>query len=94
MTTLAHAPVAERAIRTIKNMIYKRVDASGQKWHEVLYAVLLTYNNKNIHSTINMTPNEARKDHNNFHVKLNLELKAKFIRKYPNIAIGSMVKVF
>ena len=94
LTTLAHAPVAERAIKTIKNMIYKRVDASGQKWHEVLYAVLLTYNNENIHSTINMTPNEARKEHNNFHVKLNLELKAKFTRKYPNIAIGSMVKVF
>ena len=41
-----------------------------------------------------MTPNEARKKHNNFHVKLNLELKAKFTRKYPTITVGDSVKVF
>ena len=29
LTTLGHAPVEERAIRTIKDMIYKRVEANG-----------------------------------------------------------------
>ena len=50
ITTLSHAPVAERTIRTIKAMIYKRVEKTGEKWHEVLYPVMLTYNNKLIHS--------------------------------------------
>ena len=75
ITTLGHAPVAERQIRTIKNMIYQRVEKTGQKWHEVLFAVLLTYNNKLIHSTIKMTPKDALKPENEFNVKLNLELK-------------------
>ena len=75
-------------------MIYKRVEASGERWHEVLCAVLLTYNQKMIHSTTKMTPNDARKEHNHFHVKLNLELKAKHTRKYPTINVGDNVKVY
>jgi len=94
ITTLGHAPVAERQIRTIKNMIYQRVEKTGQKWHEVLYAVLLTYNNKLIHSTTKMTPNEAKKPENEFTVKLNLELKRKNNRIYPNVNVGDMVKVY
>ena len=39
ITTLSHAPVAERTIRTIKAMIYKRVEKTDEKWHEVLYPV-------------------------------------------------------
>ena len=35
LTTLGHAPVAERQIRPIKNMVYQRVEKTGQKWHEV-----------------------------------------------------------
>ena len=77
ITTLGHAPVAERQIRTIKNMIYPRVEKTGQKWHEVLYAVLLTYNKKLVHSITKMTPNDARKPEHQLSVKLNLELKRK-----------------
>ena len=84
LTTLGHAPVAERAIRTIKDMIYKRVEANGEKWHEVLYAVLLTYNQKMIHGTTKMTPNEARKETNMFTVTLNFELKCKTHKKISN----------
>jgi hypothetical protein len=94
ITTLGHAPVAERQIRTIKHMIYQRVEKTKQKWHEVLYAVLLTYNNKLIHSTTKMTPNEAKKPENELTVKLNLELKRKNNRIYPNVNVGDMVKVY
>ena len=66
LTTLGHAPVAERQIRTIKNVIYQRVEKTGQKWHEVLFPVLLTYNNEMEHSTIKMTPKEATKPENQF----------------------------
>ena len=36
ITTLTHAPVAERQIRTIKSMIYQRVEKTNEKWHTVL----------------------------------------------------------
>ena len=79
--TLSHAPVAERTIRTIKALIYKRVEKSGEKWHEVLFAVLLTYNQKLVHSSTKFTPAEAMKPQNHLDVKLNLELRAKHKRK-------------
>ena len=94
ITTLGHAPVAERQIRTIEAMIYPRVEKTGQIWHEVLYAVMLTYNNKLVHSITKFTPAEAMKPSNHLDVKLNLELKAKHSRKYPNVAIGDYVKLF
>ena len=82
LTTLGHAPVAERQI---KHMVYQRVEKTGQKWHEVLFPVLLTYNNKMEHSTIKMTPKEAMKPENQFTVKLNLEFNRINSRIYPNI---------
>ena len=94
ITTLTHAPVAERSIRTIKNMIYPRVEKTGSKWYDILYPVLLTYNNKLVSSITHHTPNEAMKNTNQFNVKVNLELHATHTRKYPNINIGDMVKVY
>ena len=49
MITRAHAPVAERAVRTIKNMLYKRMEAKPDKsWYdpEVLSNSLVTCNCK------------------------------------------------
>ena len=40
-----------------------------------------------------MTPAEARKDDNQLDVKLNLELKAKRYRIYPELKIGDKVKI-
>ena len=94
LTTLTHAPVAERTIRTIKHMIYPGVEKTGQKWYDILYPVLLTYNNKLVSSITHHTPVEAMKDGNKFDVKVNLELHAKHTRKYPNINVGDMVKVY
>ena len=54
---------------------------------------MLTYNNKNEHSATEMTPAEARKDDKQLDVKLNLELKAKTDRKYPELKIGDEVKI-
>ena len=50
ITTRTHAWVAERFIRTLKNMINKRIENNTKSWKDVLYEVLLTYNNKDIHS--------------------------------------------
>jgi len=54
---------------------------------------MLTYNNKNEHRTIEMTPAEARKEDKQLDVKLNLELKAKRDRRYPDLKIGDKVKI-
>ena len=94
LTTLGHAPVAERQIRTMKDMIYKRIDHTKLNWYEVLYQVLLTYNNKMVHNVTKLTPSEAMKPSNTDLVKFNLELKRRTSRKYPNIAIGDTVRVF
>ena len=90
--TLNQAAVAERSIRTIKDQIYKRVENTGESWNDLLYQVLLTYNNKNIHSSTKMTPDEARKKTNELIVKSNLELKRRNTRKYPEVEVGDHVK--
>ena len=94
--TLSHPNVSERAIRTIKDEIYKRVGKlpSDKKWSELLYPILLKYNFKSVHSSTTLTPAEADKRENQFYVKLNLELNRINKRRYPEVAIGSNVKVY
>ena len=65
--TRAHANFSERAIRTFKDMLYKRVEADQKKgenniqWTDYIHEILLTYNNQMKHSAIGFTPKEARK---------------------------------
>jgi hypothetical protein len=93
--TRGHAAVAERSIRTFKDMLYKRVGNNKTKqWTDFIYAILLTYNNKNIHSTIGMTPTDARKPTNAATVKARMEIKAKRGRKYEDVNVGDYVKIF
>ena len=94
LTTLGHAPVAERQIRSVKSMIYKRIEHTGQNWWDVLYPVLLTYNNKMIHNVTKFTPADAMKASNTAEVTFNLGLKKRSTRKYPDISIGSSVRIF
>lgn len=91
--TLGHAAYAERAIRTIKDMIYKRVEHTKQKWVDVLYAVLLTYNHKLKSSITGMTPVDAKKPGNQMVVASHLEIHRINKRKYPNIKVGDWVKM-
>ena len=93
--TLSHPNVSERAIRTIKDEIYKRVKLPSDKnWSELLYPILLKYNFKSVHTSTKLTPNEADKKHNEFFVKLNLELNRIRKRKYPDVDIDDNVKVY
>ena len=81
-------------------MIYKRIEAAEQndgevkRWVDVLYPVLLTYNRRMVHSATKFTPNEAMKPSNKIDVKLNLELRAKHLRKYPEVKVGDKVRVY
>ena len=95
--TRNHAWFAERFIRTFKLMLYKRIDHGKQEkpqWVDFVYPIMLTYNNKMVHSSIKMTPQEATKSSNAIDVKNNIELQASFTRKYPELEIGSTVKIF
>ena len=94
VVTLSHSVFAERMIRTVKNMRYKRIGKSGKPWYEFIYPVLLTYNRLMIHSTIKMTPEDARKPSSQFKVKMNLELHAKHTRNYPDLSVGDHVKIY
>ena len=89
LITRGHAPYAERAIRTIKSMIYKRIEKQPDaKWYsaEILSNALVTYNYKTKHDVTNMTPSEATKPSNFFEVKTRLEMNRIKKRKYPDIS--------
>ena len=98
--TRAHPNFSERAIRTFKDLLYRRVEADEKKgkeniqWIDYIHEILLTYNNVMKHSPIEMTPKEARKPSNEIKVKLNLASKARKNRMYPELEKGDEVKIF
>ena len=100
LVTRSHAAVAERTIRTVKAMIDKRLESAkhrenqNKRWVDVLYPVLLTYNQKNKHSATKMTPKEAMKPSNTLQVKANLEMQRKHTRIYPDVNVGDYVRVY
>ena len=76
LITKTHAQYAERAIRIIKAMLYKRLEARpGEPWcgPEVLSNALVAYNYRTKHDATKMTPNEARQPKNILEVKMRLE---------------------
>jgi len=92
--TLSHPAYSERAIRTIKSEIYKRVKPPSDKnWSDILYQILIKYNYKSIHSGTGFTPVEADKQHNHFNVKFNMEKQRSNTRKYPDVEVGDYCRV-
>ena len=56
------ASICERYIRTMKNMIVRRLEMNrSEEWIDVLKDVVDQYNNEMIHKSIGMTPAEAEK---------------------------------
>jgi hypothetical protein len=94
ITTRTHAWVAERFIRTVKNGINNRIEGTDKTWKDVLFEVLLTYNNKDVHNSTGLTPAEAKLDKNRLQTKMNLELHRISKRKYPNVEVGDKVKLY
>ena len=98
--TRGHPNFAERAIRTFKDMLYKRVEVDEKQkkeniqWTDYILEILLTYNNQMKHSATGLTPKDARKPSNQFKVKLNITMKGKKNRVYPELDVGDEVKIF
>ena len=97
--TRGHPAFAERMIRTFKDKLFKRVEndekkgKQGIQWTDYLTEIMLTYNNKDAHSSIGQTPNEAKKKENEFKSKLNVSIKAKRNKLYPELSVGDRVKI-
>ena len=97
--TRGHPAFAERMIRTFKDKLFKRVEndekkgKQGIQWTDYLTEIMLTYNNKDVHSSIGQTPNEAKKKENEFKSKLNVSIKAKRNKLYPELSVGDRVKI-
>jgi transposase InsO family protein len=97
IVTRTHASVAERAIRTIRSLMERRMEKNPDlHWYEtkILANSLVMYNYKMIHSSTGFTPNEAKEPKNNLNVKLNLELKRVSTRKYPDVEEGDKVRLY
>ena len=75
-------------------MINDRAKYYKKPWYEFLFPSLLIYNNKLVHSATKHTPNEARKDKNEFNVRINLLLHKKHNRLYPPLSVGDNVKIY
>ena len=83
-------------VQTIKKMIYVRLEGLAmdkQEWINLLPGILRKYNNTT-HSTIGMSPNEAKETKNHVKVFLNINEKAKYNRKYPPLKKGDNVRVY
>jgi hypothetical protein len=92
-----HAPYAERHIRTIKDMINRRLEYKKlvtKKWVDILPDILKEYNNKMVHSSHKFTPEQARQRRNEATIKGRLEVKRISDRKYPEVEEGDTVRAF
>ena len=89
------AHTVERFNRTLKDNIQTRLDAmdlSRDKWTSQLEAVVNKYNNT-VHSTIKMSPNDARKEGNKLTASFNIWAQSKKDRVYPELKVGDEVRV-
>ena len=97
--TRTHPAFAERFIRTFKNMLFKRVEADEKKgkaniqWTDYIFEIMITYNNKMVHSATDLTPKEAKEPENELKVKANIAMNATKTRKYPELEKGDKVKI-
>ena len=95
LVTRAHAPIAERAIRTIKNMIYKRVEhEDNPQWTDYIESVLNQYNNKMVCRITGYTPKDARLAKFRSEIRFNIRKHSNFTRTYPHISVGDRVRIY
>ena len=75
VATKSHPIFAERMLLTCKDVLDTRIKPNMQ-WADLIYVILLTYNNKIVHSAIPLTPKEASGPSNEQEAYANLNWKA------------------
>ena len=88
-----HPVFAERMIRTFREMLDKRI-TPGEDRTGLIYPILLTYNNKLVHAATEFTPNDARKETNELMTYINMKMKAKHNRRYPELHFRDHVQIY
>ena len=99
--TRGHPSFAEAFIRTFKNIIsgsneLRMMTKMGKRniqWTLYITETMLTYNEKLVHSAIQMTPKEARQPKNEIKAKLNMSMRARRTRVYPELEINDEIKI-
>ena len=82
--------IAERVIRTVRNLLKKPVFLAGKaSWISELPFVIKQYNNT-IHSSIKMTPIQASKKSNEKEVYSNLQDRR--VKQQPKFKLGDLVR--
>lgn len=85
------ASIVERAIRTLKSMIWKELHVNGSyKWYNLLATIVKIYNNKK-HRTIGMKPSEVTKKHEK-HLLQTVYTHIKIVNK-PKFKINDPVRI-
>ena len=96
--TRAHAPFVERQIRTIKDMILKRLEHSGHwdQWRDehFIWEICSIRNYDRESSATHMIPKAADRPDNRDRVYNRLESIRVSKRKYPGLEVGDYVKVY
>ena len=90
--TRGHPVFVDRIIRTFREMLDKIIKPD-QQWTELIYPILLTYNNKLVHLPTEFRPNAARLESNELMTYINMKMHAKHNRKYLDINIGDTVNI-
>ena len=63
------------------------------QWIGYIDEIMLTYNEKDVLSATGQTPYKARDKDNEFKSRLNIAMKAKKQRFYPELSVGDKVKM-
>ena len=93
--TRNHAGVAEKMVRTLKEMIFKRLKHEPNKtWYEIIHECLVVLNYMRKSTATGFIPNEARKKENEALVRMNLEANRNNTRNYPPVDVGSLVRLY
>ena len=95
ITTLNHAPYAEVFIRTLKQLIHERLEGEGNDLNRLVdvYNQVLANYKLTEHSSIKMSPHEARKSKNKMDVYFNKWAIAKHDRIYKPLSVGDSVRI-
>ena len=95
IVTRGHAGVVERFVRTLKNMMFKRLKHELDKtWCQIIHEILVTLNYIRKSSATGLTPAEARKPENLIRVKGYMERRRNDTRKYAPAKVGDFVSLY
>ena len=97
----SYTNTVDRAIQTLKTMLFPRVQQLGMPWHRFLNPrgidVVAEYN-RTVHSTTGATPNAAHEERNNQKVFDHVKTSRRFLKKIrqgrrPPLEVDDVVKI-